>query len=386
MPSSEIGEIRNKTEFYGTFWSHYGHTSSTFVLVACTGSCSRNDGWHLMGAYVEALPTFGEHGIQVYPTRLEAPTVAMVRRPGKFRAREVDPRFADANAALTAGPDNNLTIVDIDASGSYYRNMAEEMFGETAYVVETPSGGAHMGFRHNGERRTIRPFGKNVPIDILGGGTVVVPPSTRPAGNGKCAGEYRFNGDLSGALAALRTIPEGLPPEVYRTRPTPDLPSVGERNSKLFRQALSLAAQATSEESFIEGLLIRNERIPDPLPASEVQRIAASVWRYKVEGRLCVPGSRTGFLNLQEITALSTNTSALALLAYLRAHHSADHVFAVSPHGIADSGVLQLDHRTIRRARNFLIENRFLERVTTGGWISGKQKPHQFRLSRNGGQ
>ncbi len=34
MPSSEIGEIRNKREFYGTFWSHYGHTGSNFVLLA----------------------------------------------------------------------------------------------------------------------------------------------------------------------------------------------------------------------------------------------------------------------------------------------------------------------------------------------------------------
>lgn len=58
-----------------------------------------------MGAYAEALPVFREHGIQIYPTRADAPTVSMVKGPSKFRAQEVSPRFANANAAFIAGND-----------------------------------------------------------------------------------------------------------------------------------------------------------------------------------------------------------------------------------------------------------------------------------------
>ena len=140
--------------------------------------------------------------------------------------------------------------------------------------------------------------------------------------------------------------------------------------------------QATSEITFVEDLLTKNQHFPEPLPVDEVQRIAASAWKYKMDDRLLVPDCRTGFLDLQELTVLSANPSASVLLAYLRAHHSADHNFAVAARGIADSGALQMDRKTINRAREFLIENQFIEQVKTGGWIAGKRQPHQFRFLR----
>lgn len=129
--------------------------------------------------------------------------------------------------------------------------------------------------------------------------------------------------------------------------------------------------------------MVRSDRpLAEPLSADEVQRIAGSAWKYKTERRLLLSGSRTGFLKLQEITVLSANPSASVLLAYLRAHHSTDHIFAVAARGIAESGVLQMDSKTIYRARDFLIEHQFLEPVSVGKWISGKRPPHQFRLSK----
>lgn len=342
-----------------------------------------------MGAYAEALPIFGEHGVQVYPTLPDRPTVAMVKPIAKFRAQTVDPRFADANAAILAGAASGITVVDIDEPGSYHRDMAEEIFGPTPYVVETPSGGHHLGYRHSGERRSIRPFGKDVPFDLLGDGSVVVAPSQRAASEKKCAGEYRLLGDLSEALGNLPPIREGaLEPKFYKPQEYPGGAAVGTRNESLFAIGRDIAARLSSgdEARLLETLLAENGCFAEPMPVAEVQKICANVWQYKTEGRMLATGGQTGFIDLQDIAVLSANPSASVLLVYLRAHHSPDHTFAVSPHGIAESGALQMAPKTIRRARDFLIENHFIEEVSASKWTSGIQQPAQFGFSQRGGQ
>ena len=74
-------------------------------------------------------------------TKITPPSHIVLKRPSRYRAKSVNPRFADANAAIIAGPDNDITIVDIDAEGTYYPDMIAEMCGETPYMVKTPSGG-----------------------------------------------------------------------------------------------------------------------------------------------------------------------------------------------------------------------------------------------------
>lgn len=343
----------------------------------------------MVGAYSTALPIYRRHGIQIYPTRPDVPTKSMVRQPGRFRARTVDERFKDANAAFMAGANNNITVIDIDAPGSYYVDMATNIFGDTPYVIKTPSGGTHLAFQHSGETRSIRPFGNDVPIDLLGGGTVVAPPSKRIASEKKCAGEYRTVGNLDAALANLPPIREGALPVALHNQVTSPTISVGNRNNTLFTKGRAIAAKLSKshadEARLTEYLLLENAHLDEPLPVAEVQKICNNIWRYKIEDRLLSPGCRTGFLELHEITVLSASPSASILLAYLRAHHSTDHIFAVSPRGIADSGALRMAAKTIRRARDFLIEHKFLEEVPASKWISGKRQPNQFRLSQSWG-
>lgn len=344
----------------------------------------------MVGAYSAALAIYRRHGIQIYPTRPDVPTKSMVRQPGRFRARTVDERFKDANAAFIAGANNNITVIDIDAPGSYYVDMATEMFGDTPYVIKTPSGGTHLAFLHSGEIRSIRPFGNDVPIDLLGGGTVVAPPSRRIASEKKCAGEYRTVGDLEAALANLPPIREGaLPVALHKPVTSPTI-SVGNRNNTLFTKGRAIAAKLSKshadEGRLIENLLLENARLDEPLLVAEVQKICNNIWRYKIADRLLPHGSRTGHLNLQEINVLSAYPSASILLAYLRAHHTTDHIFAVSTHGIAESGALQMAPKTIKRARDYLIEYKFLEEVPAQKWILDKRQPDQFRLSQSWGQ
>jgi hypothetical protein len=69
--------------------------------------------------------------------------------------------------------------------------------GSSPLIVRTASGKWHGYYRHNGERRQIRPV-RDVPIDILGGGYAVAPPSRFTKG------EYEF---IQGTLDDLACLP-----------------------------------------------------------------------------------------------------------------------------------------------------------------------------------
>src|SRR5215470_18436876 len=85
---------------------------------------------------------------------------------------------SDALACM-AGPHNKLTILDIDADGANGERLladAQCAYGRSKFIVLTGRGGFHAYSRHNGEPRKVRPD-PSQPIDLLGGGMVVLPPS-----------------------------------------------------------------------------------------------------------------------------------------------------------------------------------------------------------------
>jgi Bifunctional DNA primase/polymerase, N-terminal len=85
---------------------------------------------------------------------------------------------ADALACM-AGQRNKLTLIDIDAQGSEGERLLADTqcsCGRSRFIVRTGRGGFHAYYRHNGEPRRIRPDPRT-PVDLLGGGVVVLPPS-----------------------------------------------------------------------------------------------------------------------------------------------------------------------------------------------------------------
>src|SRR6516164_7873864 len=104
---------------------------------------------------------------------------------------------------FVCGSRNGITDVDVDAPDPELLQEALRRHGESPIVVQTASGKFHIWYRHNGERRSVRKlarevWGRDVPIDILGGGLSVAPPTT----NSK--GQYRF---IRGGLEDVRRLP-----------------------------------------------------------------------------------------------------------------------------------------------------------------------------------
>ena len=86
-------------------------------------------------------------------------------------------KFADANAfGFQCGARNRITLIDIDSNDASIVNEAINLVGESPILWRTGSGNYAMPFRYNGEARRIRPVA-GLPIDVLGGGYAVAPPS-----------------------------------------------------------------------------------------------------------------------------------------------------------------------------------------------------------------
>src|SRR5262249_51898953 len=133
-----------------------------------------------MSAFKKAQPDYAARRIATVPvdSRSKAP---LVRGPARFGIRGSNllanrlSQFNDADIGFIAGPRNRITVLDVDTTSENVLADAMQRYGQSPLVVRT-KGGPHAYYRHDGERRQIRPD-KSKPVDILGAGLVVAWPS-----------------------------------------------------------------------------------------------------------------------------------------------------------------------------------------------------------------
>ena len=352
----------------------------------------------MMGAFKIALEAFAAQNIPVIPTQPDDPKEPMVKRPASFgipaiRQLAAQPKYHDANAAICCGERSRLTVVDIDSPDDADLHEVIDIFGDTPLKARTPSGGLHLYFRYGGEKRIVRPFGRELPVDVLGSGIAVVPPSIRPPRTDKPGGQYEIvEGDLSllPKLPAARSYPQTVgrhKASSTRLKSNPacvpeqkDMRDGDGRNQRLFDICRSIAKAKSEEDQYIQRVLQENTKFAEPMSEDEVLSIAHRVWGWKCDGRLFVAGDRPGFIRTSEERELFSNRSALALLVYIRGNHTARHVFAVVPEAIAPE--LFMASSTAWRARDFLVEQGYLEKVRNGvRKKDGRMSPNQYRLT-----
>ena len=299
-----------------------------------------------MGAFPEAVHMFAPLNVAVIPTQADAPSVPRMRNGNKLGVRgslelAKNPRFAEANAGIWTGKRSGITVVDIDSNDPAIIAEAVARFGDTPLKVQTPSGGMHLYFRHNGEPRSIRPFGKEFPVDTLGNGLCVIPPSRRPQTAKKSAGEYRIVEGEPEDIIRLPKLNSNVLPMHARTsfrapacraltetdsKPGSD---IGIRNETLFDFCRSVAPTVGSRDELEALALARNAQLDPPLSDEELRRgelrgTVGSVWRYKQKGRLLLPGCEaTVRLTRSEFDALDHDNLAMGLLVRFRLSYGA---------------------------------------------------------------
>jgi hypothetical protein len=149
--------------------------------------------------------SYAERGIATFPVRDDkVPAIRCYQRVGQRGSGELASKFPDAPAiGFMCGRRSGITVLDVDCKDERVLADALDHHGTTRIIARSGSGNFQAWYKHNGERRQIRPWAGR-PIDVLGGGFVVAPPSR------VVKGQYQF---IQGGLDDLDRLPvmQGMP-------------------------------------------------------------------------------------------------------------------------------------------------------------------------------
>jgi hypothetical protein len=173
---------------------------------------------------------YAKHGVSTFPVTITAdgkkPCVRNYLTMGLRASSQLALKWPDAQSfGFSCGRQNRLTIIDMDDTDPKIIAEGERLFGTSPLLWRTGSGKFAMAFRHNGEGRHIRPM-SSVPIDLLGGGFCVAPPS---------AGATRPYEIIRGSLEDLDNLPFARIPNEIAALPRPSRVPIGQRNESLLR-------------------------------------------------------------------------------------------------------------------------------------------------------
>lgn len=319
-----------------------------------------------MSAFAEWQPRYAERGVATFPVVMagegKRPAVRGYLDLGADLSRQLVMRFPEADAlGFALGSRSRVTVLDVDTNDERVLADALDRFGKTPIVVRSGSGNFQAWFRHAGEGRKIRPFAKQ-PIDVLGGGFVVAPPSKAARGS------YQF---LSGGLDDLDSLPAlaGLPSDIIvppaNSSAAPIKSDEGRRNDGLWRYCMAQARGCPSLDSLLSKARNRNEELMPPLPDAEVCKIASSAWKYESEGRNFIGGGSSAILRHTVIDRLAAgDPHAFSLYAVLQRHHWERDEFAIA-NSMAETLGWHVDR--LRAARAALLSAGVIRCVHPGG-------------------
>lgn len=314
-----------------------------------------------MGVFAEWQPLYAEHGLATFPvTSNKVPAIRYWNRIGAKYSAELARKFSTADAfGMQLGSRSGITVLDIDAADEKLLADSLALHGASPFVVRTASGCFHVWYRHAGEARSVRHWpGK--PIDLLGDGYVVGPPSQA---NG---GQYAI---IAGTLDDLDRLPVmrgldnvRLSDEGSGSGSIPE----GRRNRTLFRKSLRCARHVPDVGALKRHIRAENKRAcHPPLPSKEVDRVADSAWGYEESGKNFVAQTDVISCTRAEVDALAASApDAFALLMMLRRFHSERPTFALANALAVSMGWTLM---RFRKNRQRLKDGGFLRCVSRGG-------------------
>ena len=232
------------------------------------------------GLFSRWQPKYAAHNVATFPVLIteeaKRPAITNYGRVGLPGSAELATKrqFANANAfGFMTGPRSKITVLDVDTTDEAILANALDQHGQSPLVVRSVSGKFHAYYRHNGERRKIRPW-RGLAIDLLGtGGFVVAPPSE------VAKGSYSF---IQGTLDEL----DQLPALRNLDLPQPKQPSAidGERNKKLWHHCMGAAHHVENFDELLDVARTFHDDCLPPSDDSEVIKAAQSAWRKTERG------------------------------------------------------------------------------------------------------
>jgi Bifunctional DNA primase/polymerase, N-terminal/Primase C terminal 1 (PriCT-1) len=323
---------------------------------------------HGNGVFAKWQPVYAERGIATFPcTSNKTPAVRNYGKFGVAASTAMRSRFPDADAfGFMCGKSSGITVLDVDSTDERILADAIDRHGKTPIVARSGSGKFHAWYRHNGERRRIRPR-RDVPIDILGGGYVVAPPSHIEAG------QYQFiQGSLDdvGNLPALQNVPSIFRPA--RNSIGPRMVEGDGRNNELFRIVGRAAHSVDDFDQLLDYARTQNEQFGGPMQDAEVYKLTASIWKYTTEGRNRF-GQYGAYVPLELSRKLARTPDAYALYGVLKAENGPDSIFPIA-NGMAETAIGLRRYR-LSNARKTIIGLGLVEQVTP----QTRHKPAMYR-------
>ncbi|EFI50087.1 bifunctional DNA primase/polymerase [Afipia sp. 1NLS2] len=313
-----------------------------------------------MGVFGKWQPEYAARGLPTFPVKITAnekrPAIRGYMKVGSLASKKLAKQFADASAfGLVCGRVTGLTVLDVDSKDEQVLADALARHGETPFVVRTGSGNFQAWYRHRGEKRQVRPWGKDLPIDQLGDGYVVAPPSkgTRMA--------YEI---VHGTLDDLPDLP--FMQNAWRSgdQARPRTAHEGERNKALWWHCMHDAHDCDTFDDLLDVARTFNEDscIP-PLEDEEVVRVARSAWKYTMDGTNRI-GRHGAWLSEATLDGMVKDPYLTALIAWLQAKNGPDAQFWVAD-GLNPS-MFDWPRRQFQRARRNAVRT---------GWIVPLTKP-----------
>jgi hypothetical protein len=322
----------------------------------------------MAGIFATWAPEYAARGLATFPLRSDdrkRPAVGNYNRMGLPASHQMIMKWGDAEGlACMAGAKNKITVIDIDARGAEGERLLADVqreVGEARFIVRTGGGGFHAYYRHNGERRKIR-LDPRRPIDLLGGGQVVLPPSQ----GSKAKYEIIHGGidDLT-ALTPIRAItpaPAIAPAAEQKESPFADMQANSGRNNALFDTLCKEArGLPPTLQAFIDRARELNQQFGDPMIESRVINTAKSVFRYVETGELRT-GEHGAWFKKPLVDSLVHEPYLFALIAWLKAQNGPDAEFWIA-NGLA-AAHLGWPTDQLRAARNRAIKLGWIEMIT----------------------
>jgi hypothetical protein len=331
----------------------------------------------MAGIFAIAQPKYAALGIATFPLRSDdrkRPAVGNYNRMGLRASHQLVMKWGGAEGlACMAGARNRLTVVDVDARGAEGERLLADIqseVGPSRFIVRTGGGGFHAYYKHNGEGRKIR-LDPRRPIDLLGGGQIVLPPSMGSKARYEII-EGKID-DLAGLTAirsSLSIYPHDImsPAEVsaqVAPEPFADMGAHSCRNNALFNELCKEARRLPPMlDAFINRARELDNTFGEPMVDSRVINTAKSVFGYVETGQLRTGEHGAWFKRLQA-QELARDPYLFALIAWLKAENGPSAKFLVAD-GLCKPEYLDWPRERLQQARR---------RAVADGWIVQIRKP-----------